>query len=277
MIRQVVLPVQALRPYLRNLMVGGFALHDVHLPATSDVQLVIYLRGRAALVGEDAAPSRMPIAFIAGPSSGPRIFRVEPDSRFVAVTFRPSGLVSCFGIPANLFSNQLVPLDDALPNHAISPFLDRLMDAAEDQDILECVESFLLEGLLAGRGRSSILPKLSLQHVLLPASELAGSLAMSTRQLERRFLVNYGLSLRDYRRLARFSSALGRLMQGAPQTGEMSRIAQDAGFVDQAHFIRDFRQFVGDSPGRFVKARTESESIYHFWQLRSDELASYLD
>uniref|UniRef100_UPI002FDF26CB DUF6597 domain-containing transcriptional factor n=1 Tax=Noviherbaspirillum sp. TaxID=1926288 RepID=UPI002FDF26CB len=120
MIRQVVSPGQVLRPYLRNIMVGGFALHDVHLPATSDVQLVIYLHGRAALIGDDAAPSRMPISFIAGPSSGPRMFRVEPDSRFVAVTFRPSGLVSCLGMPANLFSNQLVSLDDALPGHTVT-------------------------------------------------------------------------------------------------------------------------------------------------------------
>uniref|UniRef100_UPI002FE36B51 helix-turn-helix domain-containing protein n=1 Tax=Noviherbaspirillum sp. TaxID=1926288 RepID=UPI002FE36B51 len=161
--------------------------------------------------------------------------------------------------------------------HTVTALLERLMDASGDQDIIECVEDFLLQGLLAGRGRSSVLPKLSLEHVLLPAGELAGSLAMSTRQLERRFLVNYGLSLRDYRRLARFSSALGRLIQGASQTGEMSRIAHDAGYVDQAHFIRDFRQFVGESPGRFAKARNESESIYHFWQLRPDELASYLD
>jgi AraC-like DNA-binding protein len=258
-------------------MVGGFALHDVHLPATSDVQLVIYLRGRAALVDAVAAPSSLPVAFIAGPSSGPRIFRVEPDSRFVAVTFRPSGLVCCLGMPANLFSDQLVSLDDALPRHKVTVLLERLMESRRDEEIIEQIEGFLLEGLLAGLGRSSVLPKLSLDHVLLPASELAGGLAMSIRQLERRFLINYGLSLRDYRRLARFSNALGRLIQHVPRTGELSRIAHDAGYVDQAHFIRDFRQFVGDTPGQFVKARDASESIYHFWQLRPDELASYLD
>ncbi|HEV2612326.1 MAG TPA: helix-turn-helix domain-containing protein [Noviherbaspirillum sp.] len=277
MIRQVVSPRQELRPYLRNIMVGGFALHDVHLPATSDVQLVIYLRGRAALVDAVAAPSSLPVAFIAGPSSGPRIFRVEPDSRFVAVTFRPSGLVCCLGMPANLFSDQLVSLDDALPRHKVTVLLERLMESRRDEEIIEQIEGFLLEGLLAGLGRSSVLPKLSLDHVLLPASELAGGLAMSIRQLERRFLINYGLSLRDYRRLARFSNALGRLIQHVPRTGELSRIAHDAGYVDQAHFIRDFRQFVGDTPGQFVKARDASESIYHFWQLRPDELASYLD
>lgn len=274
--RQVVPPAAPLQAYVRNIMVGEFTSADSHLPATPDVQLVIYVRGGASLIEQSSAKA-MPPAFIAGPCLSPRRFRVEVGSRFIGVTFRPAGLSSCFGMPANLFFDRIVGLEDALAQDSVVRLMDRLSGAANLHAAIESVEAFLIRCLRDGRKREPTLPALSLERLLMPAATLADGLSLGTRQLERRFLTNYGMPLRDCRRLARFSSALAQLFTATPSAISMARIAAEAHYVDQAHFIRDFREFVGDTPGSFLKARNEEASIYSLWQLNALELPSFID
>lgn len=257
-------------------MAGGFDSLSVHLPANADVQFVVYLRGAACIAGGGGAEQRLPAAFIVGATLAPRLFRVEPGSRFVAATFRPAGLLACLGIPADAFAGRMVPLDDVLPPAEAGAFIERLMRASDLPAQVAQFETLLLRGLLGG-GRPPLLPALALDGLLLPAAELAGRLAISTRQLERRFLLHYGMPLRDYRRLARFSMALAALMKGPPQAGALARIAQDAHYADQAHFTNDFRRFIGEPPGKFIQARAQPGSIYHLWQLDAGELAAFTE
>jgi len=278
MMRHVVLPAPPLRACIRNIMIGQFTSADSHLPATPDVQLVIYLRGGASLLEPaSAAPLSMPLAFIAGPCLMPRRFRVETGSRFIGITFRPAGLSSCFGMPANLFFERIVALEDALPQDAVARLMDELDGAASMHAAVEAAEAFLMRCLHGGGKREPGLPALGLERLLMPAAALADGLSLGTRQLERRFLVSYGMPLRDCRRLARFSSVLAQLLTGTPAAVNMARMAVDAHYVDQAHFIRDFRQFVGDTPGRFLKAKDEEDSIYSLWRLNAAELHSFID
>jgi AraC-like DNA-binding protein len=277
MARQVVLPSPALLPYVRTFMGSDFACLRAHLPANADVQLVAYLRGGAFVTGADGAEQRLPQAFVVGATMAPRLFRVEPGSRFVAATFRPAGVHACLGIPAHVLAGQMVPLEQLLAAGEAEALLERLLRASGLREQAAQCERVLLRALLAGQGRSPLLPRLSLDGVLLPAAELAGRLAISTRQLERRFLVHYGVPLRDYRRLARFSMALAALMTNPPQAGSLARIAQESRYADQAHFTNDFRRFVGTSPGKFIEARDRPDSIYRLWQLDAGELAAFTE
>jgi AraC-like DNA-binding protein len=54
-------------------------------------------------------------------------------------------------------------------------------------------------------------------------------------------------------RLLRFQRAL-KLLDGAP-VGRWAEVAYCCGYYDQAHFIRDFRQFAGGTPGDYMARR----------------------
>lgn len=277
MSRQIVLPTLGLRPYVRNFMVSDFDSLDVHLPAVIDVQLVVYLRGEGVLLEDKAFSRRIPTAFVAGPSLFPRRFRVEPGSKFIAATFRPSGFFSCFGIPVSLLSNQLIPLDNLMHGHEAALLLDKLYQSKNNEQQIDVLERFVLQNLFSRAKEEAFLPVFSWDGLLVPATELAQVVGISTRQLERRFLIRYGVSLRDYRRIIRFSAALSELMYGSAEHGSLAQIAMGAQYVDQSHFTKDFRQFVGDTPGQFLQSRMQSDSIYQFWQLKPEELESYRD
>lgn len=51
--------------------------------------------------------------------------------------------------------------------------------------------------------------------------------------------------------MIRFHHAYGLLT--TERVGPATAVAIDAGFFDQSHLIRDFRQFAGESPETFLK------------------------
>ncbi len=75
---------------------------------------------------------------------------------------------------------------------------------------------------------------------------LADAAGTSGRQVERLFARYLGLSPRALARVLRFQDALRMLMRDDART--LAAVAADAGYFDQAHFIRDFRQMTGGVP-----------------------------
>ncbi len=90
-----------------------------------------------------------------------------------------------------------------------------------------------LAALVAGHGRT-------------PVSELAAVAGTSPRQVERIFARGLGFPPKTVGRVLRFQHALRRLM--ADPGVSLGEVAAGAGFYDQAHFIRDFREFSGGVP-----------------------------
>jgi AraC-like DNA-binding protein len=85
--------------------------------------------------------------------------------------------------------------------------------------------------------------------------ELARSVALTPRTLQRRFQAEVGLDPTLLRRILRFRAAF-RLLEQLPP-GRWTRVASRAGYFDQAHLIRDFRRFAGASPSAFFGAGPE--------------------
>lgn len=269
---QLALPRRALAPYVKNLVGGGFEVAMPHLPASPDAQLVLYLQGGATILGTQ--DGRLPQAFLSGPTMAPRHFGVEPGSSFISAVFRASGVLHCFGIPADCLGSASVPLDALVGRSEAGRLQEQLREAAGFCGRVRILEDFLLHRA-GSAGREAALPALSYERLFMPVGELADSLGLGVRQFERRFLAHHGVALRDYRRLARFARALSILMQGQGRPG-LAGAALDAGYVDQAHFSRDFRQFVGDTPSHFLASREDEASGYRFWAFGRDELDSFL-
>lgn len=274
--RRFALPRRALAPWIKNLIGGGFDVATPHLPASPDAQLVIYLRGGGALLGEGSG-GRLPQAFLSGPALAPRRFRVEPGSAFIAAVFRPSGVPHCFGIPADCLGGASVPLDAVVKPSEAARLQEALHAARGFREQVRVLEDFLARRPGAGaRAReASALAPLSFERLFMPVGELAAERGLGVRQFERRFLADHGVALRDYRRLARFAQALSVLLREGNRP-TLAVAAHEAGYVDQAHFSRDFRQFVGDTPSGFLARRGDAGSGYRFWQFGRAELDSFV-
>jgi AraC-like DNA-binding protein len=90
--------------------------------------------------------------------------------------------------------------------------------------------------------------------------ELADYCHASVRQLERGFRRVIGVSPKFFARTLRFERAQRRLMFD-PET-DLTRLAYQCGFFDQAHFIKEFRAFTGKTPSEYMQEmRTLQEAL----------------
>jgi AraC-like DNA-binding protein len=87
--------------------------------------------------------------------------------------------------------------------------------------------------------------------------KLARDVGLSERQLLRRFEREVGLSVRRLGRILRFQHLLDELRVSQRRAGVASRdwagLAQDYGYADQSHLIRESRALAGVTPAALVQ------------------------
>jgi AraC-like DNA-binding protein len=87
---------------------------------------------------------------------------------------------------------------------------------------------------------------------LIQVGELARSLNVSNRTLERKFNNFLGFSPKKFIQLVRFQKVI-ETMRSNTTPGCLSDIAYKFGYFDQSHYIRDFKQMSDVLPGSFCR------------------------
>ena len=90
-------------------------------------------------------------------------------------------------------------------------------------------------------------------------AQLADYCQVSVRQLERGFRQVIGTSPKVFARTLRFQDAQRNLMFD-PNTN-LTRLANDCGYFDQAHFIKDFKAFTGKTPTEYAQQMRKMQKI----------------
>jgi AraC-like DNA-binding protein len=83
----------------------------------------------------------------------------------------------------------------------------------------------------------------------LKIKDLADNFFLSNKQFNRRFKEFSGFNPKMYARIVRIESAI----KSFNEFSSLSELALNAGYYDQAHFIRDFKGLTGFSPLEFWK------------------------
>ena len=95
----------------------------------------------------------------------------------------------------------------------------------------------------------------------MPIGRIADEVGWSHRHLIARFRQQAGLRPKTAARLVRFDGVLRRIDERRPL--DWGQVAADVGYADQAHLVRDFRQFTGGTPSEFLARTLRSDGIEH--------------
>jgi AraC-like DNA-binding protein len=92
----------------------------------------------------------------------------------------------------------------------------------------------------------------------LPIRALAAETGCSGKHLITLFREGVGATPKAYARLLRLDRVVKMLAGG--RRGDWADIALACGYYDQAHFIREFRQFTGEPPAAFLARALPGDS-----------------
>ena len=184
---------------------------------------------------------------VAGPNTRAFLVSLDAGTRVAGVRLHPGAAPALLGIDAAALRDARVAIDGIWGDDGRR--LGEQLDGCDDP------RGALLSALARrtpAAPRPDPLVRAAVARLRTPelgVATLARELAVSERQLRRRFdaAVGYGP-----KRLARVLR-LGRALAAAHAGETLARVAADAGYADQAHFTHDCRSLAGVAPSALLQ------------------------
>lgn len=180
--------------------------------------------------------------------------------RFISIRVRAGAAEALLGQPVDGLSDRIVDAAEVWPlARAIGPALASASGFSARADLLD---RMLLTRLAPERAGSACIRAAAaeLERHNAGIAELAQQSGWSLRQFENRFRAATGMPPARFRRLARLRRTVKALLL-APRSEPLTGLLDEA-YFDQAQQIRDFRCFIGLTPGAL---RLQAEGRLHFY------------
>lgn len=215
----------------------AFVLGDDIKRYTSDEYYI--LQPRSMVIGQTIEP-----------------FYIEPTGNVntFAVRFFPYGFANFVDVPIKALANKETPIEDLFGKERVQELTQSIIQASGTEERIEIIELFLrnklkepstidhivkstVDVLLASKGNVSI-------NVLMKED------ISKRRQLERKFAKQIGISPKQLSKVIRLQSALKLMLHDEKES--LTYIAYESEYYDQAHFVKDFKEFTGTNPKDFL-------------------------
>lgn len=201
---------------------------------------------------------------VGGLHTSPALITHDGRQSGVQLALSPLGAQALLGLPAGELANADLDAVDVMGPFA-QRLRERILATAGWADRFAALDALLLRRLGRGQPGSDraagpqaevawAWQRLCATDGTVPVTELAREVGWSSRHLGQRFRTEIGLSPKGAARVVRFDRTR-RLLQrqtGAGQQPTLAGLAAACGYYDQAHLAREFRQFAGCAPSRWL-------------------------
>lgn len=196
----------------------------------------------------------------AGQIAQPLLLQPGACAGVIGVRFHPAAARVLFGLSMVECAERRLDAS-ALWGAAGEALLEQLQALRDAASRLDRVERFVRERLTVSRRPMQAAVSHCVRLMQSPAAErltideLAAQAQCSGRQLERLFLAEVGVPPRLLASILRFRRVFDVLEASpSPSAGVWAGAAAAAGYFDQAHMIRDFKRFAGQTPQVFHRS-----------------------
>jgi AraC-like DNA-binding protein len=247
------LPCPALQPYIKNFLIIECEQGMVNriLPDTSIV-IAFRLRGQVSYA-DNGTTQNLAQSVITGIRDSSRLVDYAENTSNLLVIFKEGGAASFFKEPMHELGSMSVSLDYLIQTAKVCAIEEELAAADNNNQRILIVERFLLSELKNTQSDilvSEAIQKIKLSKGDIKIKELLAGLPISRDPFEKRFRKITGTSPKHFAAIIR----LKNLIENYTDAISFTEAAYSAGYYDQAHFIKDFRAFTGQTPHDFFKA-----------------------
>lgn len=198
-------------------------------------------------------------AVVSGPYS--RFFGIDSrqHAAIIGVHFKPGGAFPVLGFPIDKLTDSHIDLESIWGRFAFE-LRERLCEATTPPQRFALLEAALLSRLSRpSRHHPAVAVALNCfenNWAEVSVRDLARRVDLSQRRFIRLFSDEVGLTPKLYSRIQRFQRT--RDIVRKLSTPRWAELAASCGYADQSHLIRDFQEFSGLSPSKYLRQRSES-------------------
>jgi AraC-like DNA-binding protein len=231
----------------------------LNVPPMPSAHLFINLAGPIRLYDSD--PAVPPAVFTDGGFMGvwTRRFLIEHRTPvwMAGVHFKPWGMSPFVGVPSTELRDRWVPVD-AVWEWSLDGMRDRMAGATSTSEILQILEDEMRSRLVPEPSRGLELVnhtagRLEASWGAVPVGTLSDGAGVSGNHLATQFKAHIGVTPKRMARIYRFARLI--LSVDALHQVDWSELAHAAGYFDQAHFSKEFKDFTGHTPTAYLALR----------------------
>jgi len=246
------IPSDPLKPYIRSFAIQETAAEATYrvLPDTGIVVGFQY-KGRLFRIDE-GTPSALDTSGLSGLADHSRTFRNLSGTGTILVFFKEAGAAAFFRQPLHEVFRESVSLDNFLLRSELLCLEEQLIEAPSNPERIARLEKFFIGRMSRTEPDKLVLAALALIHQTrgnIRIRDLAVQLHTSQSPLEKRFRAAVGASPKKFASIVRLKNVLRQYSA----TNSLTELGYEAGFYDQAHFIKEFKALTGDTPEDFFK------------------------
>ncbi len=203
-----------------------------------------------------------PKSFVFGQITKPLDIEPLGETGIFAIRFQFDGFMPFATIPLAEMTNKAVSLEILFGNEGIE--LENQILTSNPEKRIEIIEVFLLKRLKKSETIDKIVK--SCVEVIIekqgqsPIDELSIQLKINRRTLERRFRAAIGMSPKQILKAIRIQNVLKQINQN--NFDSFTEMAYENGYFDQAHFIKDFKEFTGLNPKQYFSKNLQLTSLF---------------
>lgn len=249
---------------------GRFALTR-YAPSTALAPWLVHywvihwdLRGRAPFAQETLSHPAVNVVCgthrpgVHGVTTARFVAQLAGEGWVVGARFQPGGFVPWLRPPWTMraLKDRDVPIADYFGAEGAA--LDRAVHVTDDDGArVARLDAFFARRLATGEPveaprAAPLVALLQGDPALVRVDQLAARAGLSVRALQRVFLLEIGVPVKSVVRRVRVQEAARRLAHGAGDE-RWAALAAELGYADQSHFIREFKQQIGQTPGEYAR------------------------
>jgi len=205
-----------------------------------------------------------PRCFIVGQLTQPLEIEPTGETGIFSVRFHPEGFLPFATIPIKEMENNAVSLEKLFGKDG-QEIEQKILNNNSTSERINHIETFLLNRLADTETIDHII-KSTIETILtangqLSIDELSNQININRRQLERKFSSAIGLSPKQLSKTIRLQATLKILLN--KQFTSLTALAYEGDYYDQAHFIKDFKEFTGLTPKEFYGDNLKMSSLFY--------------
>lgn len=205
-----------------------------------------------------------PKCFVVGQLTRPLEIEPTGETGIFSVRFYPEGFLPFATMPIKDMENKAISLEQLFGNEGLK-IEQLIVNAASTPEKILQIETFLMSRLISLETIDNII-KSTIETILTAHGQLSVSVLskqnnINRRQLERKFSAAIGLSPKQLSKTIRLQNTLKLLIN--KKFTSLTALAYEGDYYDQAHFIKDFREFTGLTPKEFYGNNLTMSSLFY--------------